>query len=194
MEHGVYPRNTNYVVYADGRVWSVERIDPNGHRAGGRFLSLMTQKPGGYHRVRLSPGNRATFVHHLVLETFRGPKPPGCRARHLNGDPADNRLDNLAWGTEKEIERDRVLRGARPRGERVGSAKLCEREVMEIKARYATGLESQAALGAEFGVSQRAVGYIVTGKNWKYAGIGGSRGGSAGGLQEQTGKAERIAG
>lgn len=49
--------------------------------------------------------NRA--VHRLVLETFVGPRPEGRQCRHLNGNPLDNRLENLAWGTSLEDTADR---------------------------------------------------------------------------------------
>ena len=36
-------------------------------------------------------------VHELVLESFRGPCPPGMKAVHLDGDKTNNKLDNLAY-------------------------------------------------------------------------------------------------
>ena len=45
-------------------------------------------------------------VHQLILETFVGPKPKGGVGRHLNDNPLDNRLVNLAWGTRKENSDD----------------------------------------------------------------------------------------
>lgn len=51
------------------------------------------------------------FVHRLVLEAFVGPCPAGMECRHLNGNPSDNRLENLAWGTKRENGYDRVLHG-----------------------------------------------------------------------------------
>ena len=51
------------------------------------------------------------LVHRLVLETFVGPCPDGMETRHLNGDPSDNRLANLAWGTPKENHTDKVRHG-----------------------------------------------------------------------------------
>lgn len=50
-------------------------------------------------------------VHILVLETFVGPRSPGQECRHLNGDPADNRLANLAWGTSTENAQDTIRHG-----------------------------------------------------------------------------------
>lgn len=53
-------------------------------------------------------GRSDRYVHHLVLETFVGPRPEGMEARHLNGDYSDNRLQNLAWGTKAQNMQDRI--------------------------------------------------------------------------------------
>lgn len=50
-------------------------------------------------------------VHLLVLEMFVGPTPEGMECRHLNGNPADNRLVNLKYGTRSENLHDSVLHG-----------------------------------------------------------------------------------
>lgn len=50
-------------------------------------------------------------VHRLVLEAFVGPCPPGMEALHRNGDPTDNRLENLRWGTRSENNLDRQRHG-----------------------------------------------------------------------------------
>lgn len=52
------------------------------------------------------------FVHHLILETFEGPRPPGKETRHLNDIRSDNRWpENLCWGTRSENMADRVRNG-----------------------------------------------------------------------------------
>ena len=55
----------------------------------------------GYQKVYLA-GGRQRYVHVLVLEAFRGPRPAGGVTLHANDDPADNRLENLSWGTPQE--------------------------------------------------------------------------------------------
>lgn len=46
-------------------------------------------------------------VHVLVCETFHGLKTdPKLEVRHLNGNPKDNRAENLAWGTKAENIQD----------------------------------------------------------------------------------------
>lgn len=51
------------------------------------------------------------YVHHLVLEAFLGPCPPGNECCHWNDDPSDNRLKNLRWGTRSENVHDQVRNG-----------------------------------------------------------------------------------
>ena len=46
-------------------------------------------------------------VHRLVLLAFLGPAPEGTEARHLNGDPADNRFENLVWDERRTNVSDR---------------------------------------------------------------------------------------
>ena len=50
-------------------------------------------------------------VHRLVLETFVGPCPAGLEGCHRNDDPADNRLENLYWGTRSDNLLDAVRNG-----------------------------------------------------------------------------------
>jgi len=52
---------------------------------------------------------RCVGVHRLVLEAFHRPPRPGEVGRHLDGDPANNDADNLAWGTPKQNAEDRAL-------------------------------------------------------------------------------------
>lgn len=53
-------------------------------------------------------------VHHLVLAAFVGPRPQGLLTRHLDGDPANNRLANLTYGTKSENAYDSVAHGTHP--------------------------------------------------------------------------------
>lgn len=62
----------------------------------------------GYSVLNLWSGGRLVTrkVHVLVLEAFVGPRPSGLVVRHLNGNPADNHVGNLAWGTLAENAAD----------------------------------------------------------------------------------------
>lgn len=106
-----------YRVTADGRVFSVEH---NWRGYGERELSQLPHKDG-YLTVRLMVnGKRKRFaVHRLVAEQFLAPRPsPTHQVRHLDGNKANNRVANLAWGTAKENADDRQMHGRTSRGER----------------------------------------------------------------------------
>src|SRR5262245_15574121 len=93
-----------YEVSDLGQVRSMDRItvrsDGKAQPFRGRVLRLLTRSLV-YKAVFLHDRERIEqrSVHHLVLEAFVGPRPSGMEARHLNDDPSDNRLVNLAYGT-----------------------------------------------------------------------------------------------
>lgn len=81
----------------------------------------------GYLTVRLSrSGDAPTFhLHRLVLLAFVGPLPDEAVTRHLDGDPTNNRLDNLQYGTPGENIRDAVRHGTYRNG--FGERTHCKR-------------------------------------------------------------------
>lgn len=98
----------------------------------------------------------------LVLLTFVGAPPsPDSQAAHLNGCPADNRLENLAWVTCKENQRHRRVHGTDPSGERAPSAKLSNAQVDELRS-LASALSTRE-LSARFGVTMGHVRKLVVG-------------------------------
>ena len=87
------------------------------YRGEGRILR-QTPLPAGYLRVFLCrPGTKrrnTRYVHHLVLEAFHGARPPGTETRHLDGNKANNRSDNLCFGTRSDNQLDNVRLGINP--------------------------------------------------------------------------------
>jgi hypothetical protein len=71
------------------------------------------RRPDGHFKIQLTiDGRRRKFyVHKLVMMAFVGPCPEGMEVRHLNGDPGDNSLLNLVYGTKSENAVDRLLHG-----------------------------------------------------------------------------------
>lgn len=105
-------------------------------------------------------------VHRLVCEAFHGPCPEwACEVRHLDGNPANNRADNLRWGTRAENEADMVRHGVHTRGTRNGNAKLSLAQVLEIQTRL-SGNECGNALAAEFQVSPVTICRIRQGQRY----------------------------
>lgn len=54
---------------------------------------------------------KVSLVHRLVAEAFLGPAPNGAVVCHNNGNPSDNRVENLRWGTQSDNISDSVKHG-----------------------------------------------------------------------------------
>jgi hypothetical protein len=106
-------------------------------------------------------------VHYLVLLAFKGKRPAGAQARHLNGNSFDNSCTNLAWGTPLANSDDKRRHGTMAEGCRHGMAKLSESDVIELHCRYVAG-EDRRQLLREFGVSRTTLYRIGKGCGWKY--------------------------
>lgn len=138
---------------------------------GNRFLMRKAQPDkDGYLRLQIKGSSRRfrRFVHHLVLETWKGPKPTKNHVtRHLNGKRTKNWVSNLKWGTPKENSADRDAHGKTQRGTNHYRAKLTSAIVRRIKATpYSYGLFE--TLAKKYGVSATMVGLVYRGKYWKH--------------------------
>jgi len=138
----------------------------------GRYLKPALRAGGKRPGVTLSKFERGAkpkqfYVHRLVCLAFLGPCPPGMEVCHLNDNPLDNRLGNLVYGTRKLNMHHAKLNGRIAQGERVGSAKLSEREVHAIRHRLRNG-EPITKIAGDFDVNPPAVWSILHGKTWKH--------------------------
>lgn len=152
------PAIGNYRVSNQGRVFS---------GAKGRVLTGTPIK--GYTNVRL--GERLYPIHRLVCLAFHGMPDDGMMAGHLDGNPQNNRADNLAWITRSENTLHSIAHGTFAGranlhvmvGEEHPSAKLTVEKALEIRASPL----SYRALAAAFGVSRRTIEQIRLGKRWR---------------------------
>lgn len=103
-----------YEVSDHGRVRSLPRIDAQGGRRKLRIFKPSRMDAWGHRgiKVRRDGVVRSVYVHHLVLEAFVGPRPPGMIACHWNDVPDDNRLANLRWGTIRDNRLDMIRNGS----------------------------------------------------------------------------------
>lgn len=133
------------------------------------FILRQTTVTKGYKMVSVTIGrqHRALGVHQLVADAFYGPRPfREAQVRHLEGDPANNKPKNLAWGTATENAADRKLHGRYAFGSRHPNAKLSEIQARGIYKKRTLG-ESVRSLALRYGVSTSCVESIIYGKLWK---------------------------
>jgi transposase-like protein len=168
-----------YEVSDCGRVRAVERISVQAGRYGGSSTRTLTahvlrqkqRKDNGYCEVTLKSvalaKSEACLVHRLVLEAFVGLCPEGQQARHFpDRSRANNRLDNLAWGTPKANQADRIAQGTRVDGERCHLHRLTADQVRAMRARLDAG-EKIRAVAADFDVDEATAGHIKARRSWK---------------------------
>ncbi|WP_079134545.1 HNH endonuclease [Streptomyces sp. EN16] len=123
----------------------------------------------GYREVVLTDRGRRRYckIHTIVLEAFVCPRPDGLEAAHMDGNPANNDVSNLAWVTHAENIAHKERHGTKVVGERHHLAVLSEPKVRELRRRYAAG-ESAQSMAAEFGVSRHSAWRAATGQSWKH--------------------------
>jgi hypothetical protein len=131
----------------------------------GRPVCMMTG-------VSIKGKNIVVRVHRLILAAFVGPCPNGLVCCHNNGDPTNNRLENLRWDTEKSNSADAIAHGTyrKPpalRGERNNNAKLDAEKVRAIRAvPHYRGISND--LGKKFGVSKAVICAVRKRRTWNW--------------------------
>ena len=155
------PGFPGYRVGDDGSVWAIGIV----RRRNLRMKFQMGDN--GYLTVTLRRDGRQCrqAVHVLILTAFGGTRPEGKWALHRDGIKANNRADNLYWGTPVENSADSDRHGTMPRGHRSGTAKLTDEMVIEMRERYAAG-ETSTAVMADYPVGRTEFFNIVWGKRW----------------------------
>ncbi|WP_223263062.1 HNH endonuclease [Arthrobacter sp. NamB2] len=158
----------------EGEEWRQTRFDgywvSSLGRVRGRTKTVL--KPyitvAGYAVVHCGRSN-PKGVHALVCEAWHGPPPaPGMHAAHYNGNPLDNRADNLRWATPLEnIGRDRLRHGTVPRGENHANAKLTQEKARAIRAQLPGPRGTIARLAREYGVTKTVITNIRDNVTWR---------------------------
>ena len=121
--------------------------------------------------LRVNGENKHCKVHQLVLSTFIGPCPSGFEGCHNNGNPLDNRLDNLRWDTHQNNMGDIKKHGTYSPppihiGEAHPNSKLKIEDVKYIKGikEWPHGLQRKIA--RNLGVAENTVSRVRLGKVW----------------------------
>lgn len=160
---GIYEVSSLGRVKSLARVFYFRRTVPDYIRDG-------CKNTYGYRVVglRKNGAQRSYHISRLVLSAFSALPPfPDAQARHLNDDPSDDRLENLAWGTAQENMDDRARNGGVARGSKIGTSKLTEEQVAEIRLRFGQK-ETKKSLARHFGVSIGTIKFIIRGDTWKH--------------------------
>ena len=102
-----------------------------------------------------------------MAEAFIGPRPEGLYVLHGDGDPLNNYVGNLRYGTPSENNLDAIGHGTFQMGEDHTSALLTEDQVHEIRRLLSTAGLGYEEIGRRFGVKRETVRSIHRGLTWK---------------------------
>ncbi len=155
IEYREHPDYPGYHIGSNGSVWTYRRGQWK-RRSPGKTVR-------GYWKVGLAleHGERTVTVHRLVLECFRGYRPQGYEARHLDGNRENNWLSNLCWGTREENAADRRRHGTQ-------TAKISADDARAILQLVSSSPLSLDEIGLMYGVSSSTVRLIRRRKVWKH--------------------------
>jgi len=152
-----------YEVSNYGKVRSKTRIDALGRVREGRVLT-----PTGLRHVHVTLSlhgvKKQKTVHRIVLEAFVGAAPDGTEGCHWDGNPRNNKLDNLRWDSRANNIQDAIRHGTSTK--KSGST-LTPAAVRDIRASKALGV-SNREIAEQHGTTREAVYAVVSGRTWKH--------------------------
>ena len=168
-----------YAVTEDGRVWAHPKSTTAGsgikYHVGHWMKSHAYSGRTNHQRVYLSRDGKKVGmqVHRLVADAFL--PNPDCQpvVNHLDGDPLNNRVENLEWTTHSgnciHAVRMGLTRLPNQRGASNSNARLTDASVLEMRTMHSSGV-SVSHISKVFGVASKTVRDAVTFKSWKHLG------------------------
>lgn len=152
------PDYPGYYASEDGKILSLKQSKP-------RIMKPIESKDG-YLYVYMYVGGiqHKVRIHRAVLSSWKRLPRKGEECRHLDDCPKNNDICNLEWGTRLENVNDKRINGGIAEGEKSGTHKLTEKEVIEIRVLH--GKKPLRELGRKYGVSHTAIRRAALGIKW----------------------------
>jgi hypothetical protein len=150
------------------------QVDTNGSVYSLKFGKRKKLKAGldgrGYLVINLWENGKAKNfkIHRLIMLSFHGES--NLQVNHIDGVKTNNNLTNLEYCTQAENIRHAYKTGlACNKGVNNNSAKLTEKDVMEIKAALlAPYIGINKDLGRKYAVNPATIRSIKSGRSWKH--------------------------
>jgi len=98
------------------------------------------------------------------MEAFGIARPDGMECRHLDGNPTNNALSNLAWGTRQQNIMDYIQKNGKHMGKRATPVEVARKIKQDYDGSHGIGRR----LAKKYGVHECVVSGIITGACFKY--------------------------
>lgn len=161
-----YDRAAEMIRSGEWWAFPLDGVIVSGKRRVGRILGRPNRRGYVQLSVRIEGRERLVSLHRVMWEYVHGPiLDPDLVINHLDGDPANNRIDNLELVRQVDNMRhaDRVLR-RQVRGERVAQAKLTASDVRAIRE----STDSLTVTAKRYGIARSGVSRIRQRKLWAH--------------------------
>ena len=139
-------------------------ITREGEVINNKWHKKVKPQPNGRGYLRVSIGGKLKFVHRLVAEKYIPNPEHRTQVNHIDGNPQNNRVENLEWVTQEENMAHAVRTGLQPINEKHPMAKLTWNDVNFIREH--TEL-SRKEISDMFGIVPSAVSNIRHFRTWK---------------------------
>lgn len=164
--YGVFiDQDCTYSINEYGHLYSWNKFHKNKRTANPIRIKEFIDRKGYYQYNYSISGKRITIkAHILVMEHFVGPRPEGLVIRHLDGDPSNNHISNLTYGTHKENAQDSIKHGTRATR---NNASLTDQEVIDVLSLLKSG-QNCSDISRDIGISRKIISDIKLNKSYKH--------------------------
>lgn len=157
----------SYMISNEGNIISTLKYRNNKH------IIKPVKDSKGYLRVTLKDNygkHKTKKVHRLVLLAFLNNPNNFPQCNHKNGIKTDNRIENLEWCDNLYNQRHAKSLGLVPKmiGEKNGSSKLIEKQVIEIRQKFIPRKYTRKHLAEEYSVTEFCIKDIISRKSWNH--------------------------
>lgn len=159
---GDIPGYPGYKASSDGRILSYRKKTP-------RILKAKCLDGSWKLKLHRDKVEHRHSVGHLILLTFVGPPPKEMVCCHGERGRDCHELSNLSWGTQlKNLGADKRRDGTLPQGKKNSQSKLTDQDILNIRAKYASGNYTQRQLAIEYNIQQPEISRIIARKRWAH--------------------------